>query len=177
MTFQVNVVAPYIVNCKLLPLLKKTKASRVINVSSISQGGSILDPAYFPFPFPFPSTLPNERNRFDNHGAYSHSKLCIAALSHEMAQRITPEDALVLSCDPGTVNTKMLLSGWGRCGIDVEDATDEFTLATSEFDPSSHGNYYNNCRVSRCSRDVYDAKLRDQLWTRLEELTGIKFIA
>ena len=26
------------------------------------------------------------------------------------------------SLDPGTVNTKMLLAGWGPCGIDVERA-------------------------------------------------------
>ena len=24
-----------------------------------------------------------------------------------------------LSLDPGTVNTKMLLAGWGACGVDV----------------------------------------------------------
>jgi hypothetical protein len=32
--------------------------------------------------------------------------------------------------DPGTVNTKMLINGWGPCGIEIEDATDTFLLAT-----------------------------------------------
>ena len=30
--------------------------------------------------------------------------------------------------DPGTVNTKMLYLGWGKCGIDIEKATDTFHL-------------------------------------------------
>ena len=34
--------------------------------------------------------------------------------------------------DPGTVNTKMLIAGWGACGIEVEDATDTFKLATED---------------------------------------------
>ena len=32
-------------------------------------------------------------------------------------------DWITCNClDPGTVNTKMLLAGWGPCGIDVEQA-------------------------------------------------------
>ena len=97
----------------------------------------------------------------------------MAALSYEMSQRLRPEDALVLCCDPGTVNTKMLLSGWGRCGIEVEDATDEYNLATSEFDPSAQGNYYVGCRKSTCSADVYDAHSRRELWSQVEKLSGV----
>ena len=36
----------------------------------------------------------------------------------------------LITMDPGTVNTKMLLAGWGRCGMEVQDATDTFMLAT-----------------------------------------------
>jgi hypothetical protein len=28
----------------------------------------------------------------------------------------------VLTCDPGTVNTKMLLAGWGPCGVETFEA-------------------------------------------------------
>lgn len=35
----------------------------------------------------------------------------ISAFNHEFSSRVLPEDALVTSCDPGTVNTKMLLAG------------------------------------------------------------------
>ena len=41
--------------------------------------------------------------------------------------------------DPGTVNTKMLLAGWGPCGIDIEQATDTFQLATDPKFENSDG--------------------------------------
>ena len=34
------------------------------------------------------------------------------------------------SLDLGTVNTKMLLAGWGPCGIDVEDALGMYIVHT-----------------------------------------------
>jgi hypothetical protein len=43
---------------------------------------------------------------------------------------VLPQQTTLINMDPGTVNTKMLLNGWGPCGIDVEDATDTYFLAT-----------------------------------------------
>ena len=50
-------------------------------------------------------------------------------MSYEMFDRLeagrlcggeaSVDDLNVFSCDPGTVNTKMLLAGWGRCGIEA----------------------------------------------------------
>ena len=42
------------------------------------------------------------------------------------------DDMTLINMDPGTVNTKMLLAGWGACGIDVDKATDTYHLATEE---------------------------------------------
>ncbi len=168
-TFAVNVVAPFIICSTLLPLLKKTDQSRIINVASMSQGGRILSDRYFP------RIDGSARDaHFSSHEAYSHSKLCMAALNHELAIRISSDDALCNSCDPGTVNTKMLLSGWGRCGIDLEEARTEFDLSTRDFDPVTHGQYFIGTRQSRCSADVYDEEARLALWQKLETLTGVK---
>lgn len=41
---------------------------------------------------------------FSSYSSYSLSKLCIAALSHELATRVSSEDVLVMSCDPGKTN-------------------------------------------------------------------------
>ena len=41
-------------------------------------------------------------------------------------------DVVVVSLDPGTVNTKMLLAGWGECGIPVSEADDTFWLITTQ---------------------------------------------
>jgi NAD(P)-dependent dehydrogenase (short-subunit alcohol dehydrogenase family) len=160
MTFAVNVAAPFILTCSLLPLLRSTPQSRILNVASISQGGKIeLD------------NLQYERGGWSTHQSYSVSKLHMAAFSNELARRITPDESLVMSCDPGTVNTKMLIAGWGECGIDVSVAGDELKLTTSEWREENHGVYFVGCRKSVCARDVSDETLRVRLWGALERIT------
>ena len=46
--------------------------------------------------------------------------------------------------DPGTVNTKMLIDNWGQCGIDIDEASDTFELATNEkySNPGNLPKYY-----------------------------------
>jgi len=166
-TFAINVAATFILNSLLLPLLRNAFQSRVLNVSSISQSdiGRVNDFSN--------SNLQFEKTSFSSYNSYSLSKLCVAMISHEMAKRIPSSDTLVISCDPGTVNTKMLLAGWGMCGIKISDANDEFKLVTAPFDESMHGRYYVSCRESRCSADVYDDSKREELWRRLEEICGL----
>lgn len=99
-TFAINCCATFILNLLLLPLLKITNGSRILNVSSISQSDiGTMDL----------SNLQFEKGGFTSYDSYSLSKLVVAMMSHELALRIRPSDCLVLSCDPGTVNTKMLL--------------------------------------------------------------------
>ena len=42
MTFAINVAAPFLLTGLLLPTLQKRKRSRIVNVSSISQGAGLL---------------------------------------------------------------------------------------------------------------------------------------
>lgn len=163
-TFVVNVAAPYILFCLLLPLLQAAAGSKILNVSSMSQGGRIeMDNLQF-----------QKEGSYSSHRAYSASKLLIAALSHELALKLDPvADALVMSCDPGTVNTKMLLAGWGYCGIEVGDADDQFSLITRPGRNNAHGKYYVYQRESRCTTDVYDHDKRQELWAEMERLTRV----
>ena len=83
----------------------------------------------------------------------------------------------MLSCDPGTVNTKMLLAGWGACGIDVDAANDEFVLThTRAWSAREHGTYFVNCEVIRCEPDVYDDMQRAALWALLERVCACALI-
>ena len=173
-TFAVNVVAPFILARRLLPALQQCPDARMLMVSSISQSdGGRLDL----------TTLPRggggggggAGRGFDKYAAYGLSKRCMAMLAHELALRCgasSPSPSpVVLSCDPGTVNTKMLLAGWGRCGIDVEAATDEFNLVRV-YDPARHGKYYVGCRETKAAPEVYDAARRAELWALLETLAA-----
>jgi len=53
--------------------------------------------------------------------------------------------------DPGTVNTKMLLAGWGRIGIEVDDADNTYKLLTDHASAaeSPSGAYFVGQRQSR----------------------------
>jgi NAD(P)-dependent dehydrogenase (short-subunit alcohol dehydrogenase family) len=55
----------------------------------------------------------------------------------------------VNTLDPGTVNTKMLLAGWGRIGIDVGSADNTFKLLTDPNVTDVTGGYFISHRKSR----------------------------
>ena len=61
---------------------------------------------------------------------------------------VVKQGTTLINMDPGTVNTKMLLAGWGSCGIKVEQATDTFKLATEDrfSDPIGLPKYYTNLK-------------------------------
>ena len=166
-TFAVNVAAPFLLAAELFPLLRATPESRMLMVSSISQsdgGGLDLDDLQLRQP-----------GRWNAYRAYGWSKLQVAMVAAELSARLSPEELLVYSCDPGTVNTKMLLAGWGRCGIDVSSANDEFELVR-DFVPSRHGQYFVARRESRGSPEVSDSERRRRLWATLETITGATFL-
>ena len=207
-TFQVNVLAPYLLTGLLLPRLATTASRdddvthnedvRVLNVASISQ-------------------LPNVRfdninaeRSFSNHDAYCHSKTMMKLFSFELHERIGRAvelssydelgdhahfartsgstelatagaqglgQVLTLTCDPGTVNTKMLLAGWGPCGVETFDANDQFELLTAarfRDDVASHGAYHVNQTVRQAPGEDTKEE-REKLWGVLEESTGFKY--
>ena len=115
MTWAVNVMAPFLLTRKLLPLVANSQEDcpRIITTSSISQS----------------SSLPNLEDLFETdgstksaHSAYSHSKLGDLMITVQLAKILKAHEderyhkIKCLTMDPGTVNTKMLLAGWGPCG-------------------------------------------------------------
>jgi len=165
MTFAVNVAAPFVLTKRLLPMLQKRPGSRLIIVSSISQGSRIDF-----------ENLQFEKGGYDEHSSYSLSKLCDAMLAFEMAARFgSGAQPTVNTLDPGTVNTKMLLAGWGMCGIPVTRANNEFWLATSPDVEGVNGKYFTSCRESRASQVAYDPEARRRLWEYLERTTAVTY--
>jgi hypothetical protein len=51
--------------------------------------------------------------------------------------------------DPGTVNTKMLLAGWGRIGMEVGEADNTFNLLTDPRVAGASGKYFVGHRETR----------------------------
>lgn len=104
MTWAVNVMSPFLLTRRLLPLVRKSSdpCPRIITTSSISQSYS----------------LPPVANLFEQngppksaHGAYSDSKLGDRMFTVQLAKILGKKDRIkCLTMDPGTVNTKMLVS-------------------------------------------------------------------
>jgi NAD(P)-dependent dehydrogenase (short-subunit alcohol dehydrogenase family) len=160
-TFAVNVMAPFVVTSHLLPLLVKEQKSRIVIASSISQCKSIGDWA----------DLIYQRRTYSAHGAYSESKLLDAMLAKEFADRLQAAQINHVTCnslDPGTVNTKMLLAGWGPIGIYVEDALDQTYLCTSPDLDGVTGVYF---RWRTASRSSYPESERRKMWKILSDIS------
>lgn len=160
-TFAVNVLAPFVVTSLLLPLLTVRDGSRVVIVSSVSQCGDLEW-----------GNFVRCEDGYSGHRAYSESKLLDAMLSNEFAERLAvlgTKRVTVNSLDPGTVNTKMLLDGWGRCGIDVEDALDQTWIASSEELEGVSGKYFVGRSERRPGKPAMDSEQRKRLWGVLSE--------
>lgn len=167
MTFAVNVMAPFVITSNLLPQLLQTDTSpsRLVLASSISQCGSI----------DHWDDLQCKKRRYSTHRAYSESKLLDAMLTMEFAHLFESSgfgtDRITCNClDPGTVNTKMLLAGWGPCGVDVENALDETWLSTSDEVTDVTGSYFCSRRSRNASGDAYKASERAKLWSFLSSI-------
>lgn len=165
LTFAVNVVAPFVITSHLLPLLVKQK-SRIVIASSISQCREIR---HF-------DDLNYSNRPYSAHGAYSESKLLDAMLTFEMDDRLRSAgiglDLITCNClDPGTVNTKMLLAGWGPCGINADDALDETWLCTSDEVENVSGRYFVHRTDRPASASAYNATERKKLWKILSDIS------
>lgn len=170
LTWAVNVLSPYALVAHTADLLVRGNRPRVVVTSSISQGGAHEKHVRH--------VLQDGRGdagpRYDAHAAYALSKLSDAILAMELSDRLRGI-ATVNALDPGTVNTKMLLAGWGPIGIDVANADAEYYLSTSEEVEGITGKYFVNNHESRASPFAYDTEIRTSMWSLWEKQTGVSF--
>ena len=139
---------------------------KIIHVASISASSSVDLDAYRASRN---AASRNAASSYSAHLAYSESKLINVLQACAYAERLG--NLIVQSLDPGTVNTKMLLAGWGPCGIDVSTADNQFSLATRAGDS---GTYFVNDRQARYpSTMCTDRGSLGLLLEVLEEHTGV----
>jgi len=171
-TWAVNVLAPFVLTRELLPLLgaasRAGRDTRVVTTSSISQSWAL------PKDLASLGAVPKS-----GHQAYSESKLGDHLFTVGLASRLeaSGDPALAaikcLTMDPGTVNTKMLLAGWGPCGIPVKRANNTYKLAAGrEGLEAPNGEYLFGGSGSADARDK--AKV-DAVWALLEDQTKCSY--
>ena len=179
LTFSVNVIAVFIITYKLLHHAHKCNKFiyKVINTASISH----KDCSHHL------KKLDYENLQFENgldwtsFSSYGLSKLLVIMATrgffyhNEWRNKIGLHTCLI-NMDPGTVNTKMLLAGWGACGMPVNEATDTFQLATDSkfYQPNSEPKYYVHLRERNPTALCSDKAACVELFQYLENICRLK---
>ena len=160
--FAANYLAPFLLTHLLLPCLRRTPPSRILNVASVGQS-----------PLDF-SDVMLER-RYDPMQAYSQSKLALVMFTFDLAEALKGEQMTVNCLHPASLmNTKMVYEWFGSPLSTVEEGLDAVMyLATSPALDKVTGKYFDQQREARAHPQAYDLAVRRRLRQLSEQLTGL----
>jgi len=161
LTFAVNYLSHFLLTRLLLPLLKDSAPTRIINVASAGQS-----------PLDF-SNLMLERD-YDAMKAYSQSKLAQVMFTFELAEHLRDTGVTVNALHPASLmDTKMVQSIFGYSMSTVEEGTEAVVrLAISPEIEGVTGRYFDGKREARANRQADDPQARHRLWVLSEQLCG-----
>lgn len=168
---QVNHFGPFLLTLLLVPILKKSAPSRVINVSSVLHKFGTIENI-------------NEERRYGYFQVFCNSKLCNVLFSNELARRLEGTGVDVNSLHPGQVNTCLYKSTafeklrslilYTFFKSPEEGAQTSLYLAVSDECDQVTGKYFADCEESNMSLKAQDELLAKRLWKMSEELVRIK---
>jgi NAD(P)-dependent dehydrogenase (short-subunit alcohol dehydrogenase family) len=161
--FQINYLAPFLLQHLLLPLLRRAAPARIVNVASAGQAPIDFDDIML-------------EHGYDSMQAYCQSKLALIMASFELAGRVDPAEVTVNALHPGSLlDTKMVREGFGAPMGPVEDGIEaEVYLATAPDLEGVTGEYFDRTRPAKAKAQAYDADARRRLWQLTERLLGIR---
>ncbi len=161
--FAVNYLAPFLLTHLLLPTLKRSAPSRIVNVSSLGQSPLDLDDLML-------------EHRYSGWEAYARSKLAQVMFTFDLAEELRGEGVTVNALSPGSLlDTKMVREAFGRARGDVQEGADAVIyLATSPEVEGVTGRFFDQERESRANRQAYDREARARLRRASRELTGLE---
>lgn len=160
--FQVNYLAGFLLTLRLLPLLQRAPAARIVNVASVAQNAVDFDDVML------------ERG-YSGHRAYGQSKLAQILFTVELAQRLRDTPITVNALHPATyMDTNMVHEADLTPTNSVQTGADavERLIASPEL-AGTTGQYFNVQRQTRASGQAYDAEARRRLWDLSRRLTGV----
>jgi len=168
LTFAVNYLSHFLLTAELLPLLRRSAPSRIVNVASVGQSPVDFDD-------------PMAEAGYEGFRAYTQSKLAQIMFTFELAKRLRAAGATgvtVNALHPATLmDTQMVRTTFGGAGrSDVAEGVESLArlVADPELDGIS-GRYFDRLAEGAPHEQAYDADARRRLWELSEELTGERF--
>ncbi|MFA5841379.1 MAG: SDR family oxidoreductase [Candidatus Paceibacterota bacterium] len=171
MDMAVNYFAPFLLTGLLLPALKKSAPSRIINVSSMMHAEGHID---------FDNLT--EGKNFERYDTYAQSKLALLLFTRKLAADLKGTDVTVNAMHPGIINTKItkelmnetnfIVKSFFRLKmISEEKAGDGIAyLATNPNVEGMTGEYFDRTTRKRSSDESYDMEIAERLWAETERI-------
>lgn len=165
----------------LMPLLKKTKDSRIVSTSSIAHRYGNID---------F-SDLGWEKRKYNASRAYSDSKIANIYFMYEFARRYqnTPDAPMITASHPGWTGTDLQRHSGPMQFLNIffgqQPPQGILPSLRAAFDPEARsGDYYGPSRFMEMRGNptkvktialAQDPEIAKKLWDVSEELTGVKY--
>lgn len=158
MHFAVNYLAGYALTKALLPKLRASAPSRIVNVSSIAQRAIEFDDVML-------------ENGYSGQRGYGQSKLAQILFTIDLAQDPANKGITVNAVHPATLmNTTMV----AKSGVSPRSSVDEGAEAVLRLVTESGigtGKFYDGTRESEANAQAYDKAARDKLRVLSDSLT------
>jgi NAD(P)-dependent dehydrogenase (short-subunit alcohol dehydrogenase family) len=163
--FAVNYLAPFLLTYRLLPLLRRSAPTRIVNVASVGQQ-----------PIDFDDVMLEDG--YDGLRAYRQSKLAQVMFTFDLAEELSESGITVNSLHPASLmNTKMVLETdyFGGPMSSVEEGAHavEYLATSPELDAVT-GEYFNGEHRARANAQAYDKEARRRLRMLSQALTRLK---
>ncbi|XP_052749303.1 retinol dehydrogenase 13-like [Galleria mellonella] len=169
---QVNFFASFLLTCQLVPLLKSSAPSRIINVSSMIHKYAELD---------FDNL--NMEKYWSDYQVYANSKLFINLMTLELSNRLKGTDVTVNALHPGVAATNLfrnIPNAFIRQLVERtlgfmfqtpwEASQTSIYLAVSPEVADVSGRYFSDCREKEPSKLSQNHELAKKLWIESEKL-------
>lgn len=174
LTFATNVLGPFLLTGLLLPLLRTSAPSRIVNVSSGGMYSRKIDV----------EDLQSERGEYDGPAVYARTKRAQVILTEMLAERLAGSGVVVHSMHPGWADTPGVQSSLPRFRAvtrpllrDAAQAADTILwLAAAEEPARSSGGFWHDRRRRPTHRVPWTRETpaeRAALWEACERLCGL----
>lgn len=172
-TFAVNHLAPFLLTNLLLPLLRSTPSSRIVNVASEAHRGVRMN---------FDDL--EGKSRYGGWRAYQRSKLANVLFTRALADRLKGESITVNSLHPGYVNTRFFRDPTWKGTVmrafanlfaisPEKGAETTVYLASSPDVANVSGGYFAKSRPATPSAAAKDDVAARRLWDVSAAMTGL----